>query len=1061
MTRCGNISWTLAWSLALGCGFTGAVRAQSPYGPDLVTLTVRAPDGSPLTNHAVKIYDTDSFQQEPLAEHQTDSQGRVTVHLADGSYQLRVYAPGVGYSATGIFIARPTGSATPALPPMAAFGRVIGTVPANLRAPDETAETFDYPGMPMSASPSSPVDADGHFTLSDLFPGSVGIELYSGKKQIGNASAELPPGGNVVADNFSPITYPPYMLGFNGTAKPVLTTIAIRGTVTDADGMPVAGAAVTASVPNTKNIGRVFFDGPFDGPQTEPTVLEGSTGTDGSYTLAGVVIGSPPETISVRAQGAGMPETVQLVTTAQNQHADLHCDLILPTQHTALTVHIIAESKPVVGATVTVNHDGNSPIYNNTDQAFSPDSQGMMILGAQGIGLSAKTDADGVARFANLMPGVYQIEASSGEWPMQFFQMAPPSYQEGDSHGIAIQANNNTQCTVELNHMLQDDLSVTALGPDGKPVTGSIIGAGSLSNLGSGFFQAQSQQKTNTIDKSGLWQVTVKYSGFTQAQSSLVFYNSPYSDADALVAASPALPPPAPMTLHLTAHQPGSIRVELEDAAGKPARGTVLTPGFGGQEPEYAASTDAQGIVEFAAMPPGQYAISGFLAGQPMPTFDITNLTGQTWIFPQPLTLSFDQNATVVLRPQPVGYVRVLGIGQMKSRGGGYVNVYDNRRTGRPYGWARQQDDPKTNSIIYGPIPVGPDTISVSRSLPGNKGNAYTTVKVDIQQDQVATVTVTPQELTTAPNPESEPLTGTVVLSDGHTPAWNAEAVVCTPFPDGSRDQLSPQAPTNARGNFPGYADGYAQIQQPYIGRINGETQLPPPPPNGHAPKTPVVVAWLPGSTGATIVPYVAGQSVHITLPPSITATGKVTVAGGSVSGLGSTFRIRAEYLGLGQINDLLSVDVTAQPDGTFTLPGLTPGSYVVQAARDNIWLSPEKILTVTAKNLSPTLTLDIPPPGNPVILQMVDSNGHALPHQPQTYRLEFSSQEPLADRLWPETITSDGNGDLHLDGFSPGPHEVFDWLGDAIKFNVPPLNIIQPGVPTAETAVIPALPIN
>ena len=127
---------------------------------------------------------------------------------------------------------------------------------------------------------------------------------------------------------------------------------------------------------------------------------------------------------------------------------------------------------------------------------------------------------------------------------------------------------------------------------------------------------------------------------------------------------------------------------------------------------------------------------------------------------------------------------------------------------------------------------------------------------------------------------------------------------------------------------------------------------------------------------------------------------------------------------------------MTARPDGTFRLDGLTPGVYRVQAARDGIWLSAALSLTVgEAGDDRPPLALDIAPPGAPVVLHLAGAPG-------RTVRLD-RPPGPLADELWPTTVATDGAGDLHLDGLEAGRHAVRPAEGGpAITFDVPPVRL-------------------
>jgi hypothetical protein len=201
---------------------------------------------------------------------------------------------------------------------------------------------------------------------------------------------------------------------------------------------------------------------------------------------------------------------------------------------------------------------------------------------------------------------------------------------------------------------------------------------------------------------------------------------------------------------------------------------------------------------------------------------------------------------------------------------------------------------------------------------------------------------------------------------------------------------------------------------------------------------------------------------MRIVLPHAIAATGRITVGGRSVAALDSTFRIRAAYQGLGALNDLLMLDATAQPDGSFTLPGLTPGTYQIQAARDGIWLSAAQTLTVGSAP-PPPLALDIPPPGVPMDLHLTDAAGHVLPGR--VVSLDPPAG-PLAALFRPPVITADGNGVLHLDGLGAGHHTLGNPWPEApansvlAAFDVPPLSEteVRARTPLRKSIVLPPI---
>ena len=148
-----------------------------------------------------------------------------------------------------------------------------------------------------------------------------------------------------------------------------------------------------------------------------------------------------------------------------------------------------------------------------------------------------------------------------------------------------------------------------------------------------------------------------------------------------------------------------------------------------------------------------------------------------------------------------------------------------------------------------------------------------------------------------------------------------------------------------------------------------------------------------------------------------------MTVGGKAALDWRNQIRVLAAHQGRGQLDELLSIQVSAQADGRFELAGLTPGRYRIQAAMDDIWLSPSVELTVETDARPPgQVALDIGRPGVPSVIRCVDGSG-----KPQV-GVEASLLRPagpLSERLWPKTFVADGAGVINLPPLEAGRHNL------------------------------------
>jgi hypothetical protein len=265
-------------------------------------------------------------------------------------------------------------------------------------------------------------------------------------------------------------------------------------------------------------------------------------------------------------------------------------------------------------------------------------------------------------------------------------------------------------------------------------------------------------------------------------------------------------------------------------------------------------------------------------------------------------------------------------------------------------------------------------------------------------------------------------LIGKVMLADGITPALGAEVLY---FQPGS---ASPPilAVTDALGEM--HSRGLWQAQS---SAATDAREL----------ESPVVVAFLPGYCGATIYrgPIHRDVPLRLVLPKAISVEGTVTVGGKNLLHRPGFVHIVAEYQDKGVFNAALSMETTADAEGNFVLNGLSAGHYVIQAALDDIWLSPVVDLEIPTKQLKP-LQLAIPAPGAPIQFEFVDRDGKPV----VGLGVSIDRSGPLA-HFWPQELRSDGAGSLYLPTLEAGRHTVhLDQGSKPVTFDVPSLPAAQ-----------------
>jgi hypothetical protein len=272
----------------------------------------------------------------------------------------------------------------------------------------------------------------------------------------------------------------------------------------------------------------------------------------------------------------------------------------------------------------------------------------------------------------------------------------------------------------------------------------------------------------------------------------------------------------------------------------------------------------------------------------------------------------------------------------------------------------------------------------------------------------------------------------TVFLPDGKTPAFAAQAYLFEP----------------------GHAGPVA------IGRTDGSGRLTwrgfwisgnPDEHDKTAEVTkPTLVVSLPGQYGPTIVPVEEGKTSRVVLADWAGVEGRVVLGGRATDG-GSGVQVFAAHQGRGVLDGVLSHQLSPGLDGRFRFNGLAPGRYLVQAARDGIWLSKSVELRLEANQAPPSIVLEIPAPGEPVTLEFVDPQGKPFADRAVTV---IRPEGPFA-ATWPPILRTDAAGRIIFRSLEAGSHAaIVEDARDRATITVREASIGNASKPTKKTTL-------
>jgi protocatechuate 3,4-dioxygenase beta subunit len=1021
---------------------TAPAEPAAPVEAD-VQLAIRGPDARPLPNASVMIKEAGEAGHfgtaKPPLTIITDAQGIARFRHAPGVFRLSVAADGIGYGLLGLTEFVPGEVAQPELAPLVPYAHIMGTLPLKLRKPGVVVHAQEFPSNDAGFTP--PPDASGHFDFQIeggkwwLWAGTPTDGVNESGAYSGPPVTVYP--GQVLRDvtlgAFTRSAPPPPRPG-SPTAEDD-TVIWVHGTVRDAMGQPITGATVYALA--------TFYGG----IRMYEATAEANTDAQGYYELKGK--GGLPNfsaTLLATAQGKvpswAWPRFPQAEgqSTAGGTNATPTsppdppvADLVLSEGSGKLNISVVADGKPASGISVAAYLEN----ANLRDIWAAPSRDQKVRQEIENAAYPiAITGQDGVARFDHLLPGRYRIYAAHDD-PRSLAQgwaRGHASEPYGIAEGIAVRLGETTLFKIAV-YPQPNEASFRVLSPAGTPFEGGT-------SLAFGRVARIEWSTSETTDKSGVGHENFEAPGLWRVDAS---YDAPFYAISGTLAASPSLNNEFIPSLTTRREEPASALFLVQDAAGKPLHAAVQIDG-GVDFVTALGSTNERGEVRFTGLSTHGTYFSGdtaraFAPGltpvdlgdgeAPLP--GVEKLRNRRELLAQSIAADRNAETRIVFHPELVGYI----YGTVSLRTGqdaALVDVYDQVDGMDPR--ARPPIHYRRSTGLFAAGPFGAGTVHllvVTRDARG--GQTQNKVDVAIRPGQVTQV-----KLAAPPPPESpadEPgvtmlgmaglstlpagahlLSSKVVLADGVTPAMGAQLLS---YEGGEAEPIS-IAMTDATG----------MAQPRGLWQSSGEA-------TEGAPNTPVIVGLLPGTTGATIVPAPKhpGGPVLLTLPPAIRMSGRVSVDGVAPSARHATIRVLAAYQGKGALDAALSVSTTADADGRFTLAGLTPGTYEVQAAMDNIWVSPSVSLQVVDRDPAP-INLAIPAPGTPVLLHVRDVAGHPVAGAVVTLDRPAG---PLASALWPQHWISDGAGLVAIPTLEAGQHLLrAAGAEQPVTVDVPPL---------------------
>ncbi len=591
-------------SIVLFWPFVPALKAQRnpeegvrrlPMGS--VELTLRDPQGKPLKQSPVEILlFSDSFTAKPSSvQPTTDERGVARFSCDAGVLTCRITVKKVGYGATGTFEVLEGETKRATAPPLLPFSVIEGTIPVEARKEGAVVRASG------THSASTVCDDKGYFVFHDVPCGSHELEVFIGEKSLGLvANLRVEPGQRVRARfvKRSAEAAPSVPAASPLPQEKPAEVVWASGVVRNEKGRAIQGATVYAIV--------TFFGA----IRMYERIQSVQTDAEGRWTIEG--------------EGNLMMSSSQLVAHKKGHLPVIRplplpysppCELILPDRGGKLDVILLDSKKPCAGASVQLSGDGTK-LYSShyVGSAHGPEQNQLTDI----LYPTATTDAEGMAHFANLLPGIYTIHAVAGD------KKTVAAFRENvfwhqlelahaSAHGVVVRAGETKR--FRLNVYPQPNLVRMRVGhADGKLLSNRSLSFtwGLIENGGRSISLTLDDKGIgeHAFESPGLWSTVFHYRN--SPANWFPIQQVPYYEAAGIVAVSPLLPKEANAPLTASRHEPGTLLVQLRYSDGEPARGFVLTDGFG-EKPAFAAACDDKGIVRFEGMQAWQHELKGYL----------------------------------------------------------------------------------------------------------------------------------------------------------------------------------------------------------------------------------------------------------------------------------------------------------------------------------------------------------------------------------------------------------------------------------------------------------------